>query len=84
MVIFLKAVAPGQWRTASAAAVDGAALAGLQRYDVAEKLLLTSYKVLNNDRGVLKFYTTSSSRWLAKLYLAMGQPKKAAEYVVRR
>ena len=52
----------------------GAALAGLQRFDEAEKLLLTSYKVLHDDRGVLKFYTTSSSRWLAKLYQAMGQP----------
>ena len=25
----------------------------------------------------MKFYVTSSSRWLAKLYQAMGQPEKA-------
>ena len=40
--------------------------------------------MLHNDSGVLKFYTTNSSRWLAKLYQSIGQPKKAAEYVVRQ
>ena len=28
----------------------------------------------------MKFYVTSSSRWLAKLYQAMGQPEKAGRY----
>jgi tetratricopeptide (TPR) repeat protein len=78
--IRLKELAPDTWRTASASATEGAALAGLRRFDEAEKLLLASYKVLHEDTGALKFYVTSSSRWLAKLYQAMGQPEKARRY----
>ena len=81
--IWLKALGPDNWRTASAEAVEGAALAGLRRFDEAEKLLLTSHKVLHEKKGVLKFYATKSSRWLAGLYQAMGRPEKAARYAVR-
>jgi tetratricopeptide (TPR) repeat protein len=81
--IWLKALTKDNWRAASADAVQGAALAGLRRYDEAEKLLLTSYKVLHEERGVLKIYATSSGRWLAGLYQAMGKPDKAARYAVR-
>ena len=77
-------VDPGHWRTASATATEGAALAGLRQFDEAEKLLLASYKVLHEDRGAMKFYVTSSSRWLAKLYQAMGQPEKAAQVQAAR
>ena len=81
--IWLKALPKDNWRAASAVAVQGAALAGLRRYDEAEKLLLASYKVLHEEKGVFKIYVTGSSRWLAKLYQSMGRPEKAARYAVR-
>jgi tetratricopeptide (TPR) repeat protein len=80
--ICTKALAPGHWRTASAEAVEGAALAGLGRYDEAEKLLLAGYGVLHEEKGAAHVYLVSSSRWLAKLYQAMGQPAKASSYRV--
>ncbi len=82
--ILLKALAADHWRTASAAAAEGGALAGLKRFDEAEKLLLASYKVLHKDKSALHIYVTGSSRWLAKLYQAMGQPAKADRYRVGR
>jgi tetratricopeptide (TPR) repeat protein len=78
--IWLKEFGPDHWRTASASATEGASLVGLKQFDEAEKLLLASYKVLHEERGAMKFYVTSSSRWLAKLYQAMGQPEKAGRY----
>ena len=81
--IWSKALTKDHWRAASADAVQGAALAGLGRFDEAEKLLLTSYDVLHQERGVLKIYATSSSRWLARLYQAMGKPEKAARYAAK-
>jgi serine/threonine-protein kinase len=80
--VWIEALAPGHWRTASAEAVEGAALAGLGRYEEAEKLLLASYGVLHEDKGAAHVYVVNSSRWLAKLYQAMGQPAKAARYRV--
>ena len=78
--IWIKALAPGHWRLASAEAVEGAALAGLGRYNEAEKLLLGSYGVLHQEKDAVHVYVVNSSRWLAKLYQAMGQPAKAARY----
>jgi len=82
--ILLKSLAADHWRTASAAAAEGGALAGLKRFDEAEKLLLASYKVLHEDQTALHIYVTGSSRWLAKLYEAKGQPAKADRYRVAR
>ena len=82
--IWIKALAPGHWRLASAEAVEGAALAGLGRYSEAEKLLLGSYGVLHKDKGAAHVYVVNCSRWLVKLYLATGQPAKAARYRVRQ
>jgi tetratricopeptide (TPR) repeat protein len=81
--IWLKALAPGHWRTASAEAAEGAALAGLRRFDEAEPLLLKGYDVLHSDKAAVHIYVTNSSRWLAKLYQDMGQSEKAARYAVR-
>ena len=78
--IRLKALTPDTGVRPAPTATEGAALAGLRQFDEAEKLLLASYKVLHEDRGAMKFYVTSSSRWLAKLYQAMGQPEKAGRY----
>jgi tetratricopeptide (TPR) repeat protein len=80
--VWIKALAPGHWRMASAEAVEGAALAGLGRYGEAEKLLLASYGVLHEEKGAAHVYVVNSSRWLAKLYQAIGQPAKAARYRV--
>ena len=82
--IRLKALAPDHWRTASAAAAEGGALAGLKRFDEAEKLLLASYEVLHKDKAAVHIYVTGSSRWLAKLYQAKGEPAKADRYRVAR
>ena len=81
--IWLKALAQGTLACRERRRRPRRGAAGLRRFDEAEKLLLTSYKVLHEERGVLKIYATSSSRWLARLYQAMGKPEKAARYAVR-
>jgi tetratricopeptide (TPR) repeat protein len=81
--VWNKALAPGHWRTASAEAAEGAALAGLRRFDEAEPLLLEGYTALHKDKAAVHVYVASSSRWLSKLYQAMGQPDKAARYVAK-
>jgi hypothetical protein len=45
-------------------------------------MLLASYGVLHEDKGAAHVYVVNSSRWLARLYLAMGQPAKAARFRV--
>ena len=78
--IWLKALGPDHWRTASAEATEGGALAGLKQYAKAEQLLLASHEVLEKDRATGHIYQINSSRWLNKLYQATGQPQKAAQY----
>jgi tetratricopeptide (TPR) repeat protein len=78
--IWLKALTPGHWRTASAEAAEGAALAGLKQYAKAEQLLLASHEVLEKDKAAGHIYQINSNRWLAKLYQATGRPEQAARY----
>ncbi len=78
--ISLAAFAPDHWRTASAASAEGAALAGLLRHEEAEGLLLAGYAILSSDTGTLPYYVSSSRRWLAELYEALGRPREAARY----
>jgi eukaryotic-like serine/threonine-protein kinase len=78
--ISLAAFAPDHWRTASAASAEGAALAGLLRHEEAEASLLASYAILSSDPGTLPYYASSSRRWLAALYEALGRPREAARY----
>ena len=78
--IWVKALPAGHWRTASAEAAEGGALAGLGQFKEAEQLLLASHDVLQKDKAAVHVYQVNSSRWLAKLYRATGQPEKAAQY----
>ena len=78
--IWLKTLAPGHWRIASAESAEGAALAGLRQFEKAEPLLLASHAVLSKEKGAAHVYVSSSNRWLAELYQSMGQPDKAARY----
>lgn len=81
--VYLKSLGARHWRTASAANAEGAALAGLKQYEQAEPLLLESHAVLRNDTGALRYYVTSSDRWLARLYQTTGRPEKAAKYLAQ-
>ena len=71
-------------RPAPTAAEGASARRAASSSTKAEKLLLASYTVLHNDKGAVHIYVTNSSRWLAKLYQAMGQPDKADRYRVGR
>jgi hypothetical protein len=79
-----KALGPEHWRTASAEAAEGAALAGLGQPEKAEQLLLESYKTLHGDKGAVHIYVANSERWLAKLYRSTNRPAEAAKYVVSK
>jgi tetratricopeptide (TPR) repeat protein len=79
--ICLLALAEDHWRTAAAVAAEGAAMAGLKKYDEAEILLLQSHALLSADGGALSFHTSNATRWLADLYERQGRSEKAAEYL---
>ncbi|HET9662678.1 MAG TPA: tetratricopeptide repeat protein, partial [Burkholderiales bacterium] len=78
--IFAASLPEGHWRTAVAAGTEGAALAGLKKYEEAEPLLVDSYAVLSHDSGALSLFVTESARRLEALYSAWGKPEKAREY----
>ena len=58
--IWVKALPPGHWRTASAEAAEGAALAGLGQFKEAEQLLLASHEVLQKDKTAVHVYQINS------------------------
>ena len=78
--ICVEALGLDHWQTASAASAQGAALAGLKRYDKAEPLLVESYKVLRNDADARPLYVSSARRWLVDLYIQTGRPAEAERY----
>jgi tetratricopeptide (TPR) repeat protein len=65
--ICLIALAEDHWRTAGAASVEGAALAGMGEPAAARLLLSDSVRVLNGDSGALPFFADNATRWLAGL-----------------
>ena len=73
------------WRTAWAASVEGAALAGLGQYPVAETMLLTSLKTLENGPGSggRAIYVRATRRFLANLYRVWGKAQLAARYAAQ-
>jgi tetratricopeptide (TPR) repeat protein len=71
------------WRTAVAQNVNGAALAGLGRFQEAAVLLLRSNDVLEKDPGALPDYRLRSLRYLADLYTQWNKPMEASRYTAR-
>ena len=78
--VYEKAFSRDHWRTASAQSVEGAALAGLKRYEAAESLLTESYDIIAGDTTVLPFYADSARRWLVDFYVQTGRPAEADQY----
>jgi tetratricopeptide (TPR) repeat protein len=72
--IYAAAYSPGDWETALAECVEGAALTGTGHYAEADQLLTRGYAILSNDRSVGTDY-----RMLAKDYLnALRQDERRA------
>jgi tetratricopeptide (TPR) repeat protein len=71
---------PGQWRTAIAESVEGAALAGLGDLKQAETVLLKSYATLTADSGTWPIYKQQASAYLHQLYARMKRPSEAQRY----
>ncbi len=65
--IYAREFGEDHWRTASAAAAEGAALASLGRREEAGKLLLAGYEVLRNNADALPWFLSSAARWRAKI-----------------
>ena len=68
------------WKTALAESVSGAALSGMRQYPEAERRLLDSYTILNNDSGALPMYRALARQYLAGLYRSWGRPGDARRY----
>jgi tetratricopeptide (TPR) repeat protein len=68
------------WKTALAESVGGAALSGMREYPQAERQLLDSYTILNNDTGTLPMYRALARHYLEGLYLSWGRPGDARRY----
>ncbi len=66
-VVCIEAFGADHWRTASAASVEGAALAGLRRFDEARALLQPSFKVLRDASEALPYFVDSAASWQAKI-----------------
>jgi tetratricopeptide (TPR) repeat protein len=76
-------LSPVHWRTAVAQNVNGAALAGLGRFQEAAVLLQRSNTVLEKDPGALPDYRLRSLRYLAQLYTQWNKPLEAGQYAAR-
>jgi hypothetical protein len=72
------------WQRFRAESLLGASLAGQKKYAEAEPLLLAGYQGMaaRKDRmAVPDWYHLDRAReWTVQLYLAWGQPQKAAEW----
>ena len=77
---FTAALSASNWKTAVAESVSGAALAGMGRYPEAEKQLLRSYTLVNNDESVWPMYRTLVRGYLEDLYRKWGRPQEARRY----
>ena len=77
---FTATLPPGQWRTAIAQSVEGAALAGLGQFTEAEATLLKSYATLTADIGTWPIYKQQASAYLHELYARMKRPNDAQRY----
>ena len=69
------------WRTAIAISAEGAALAGLKKYDEAEPLLIRSYDVLSADKGALPVFVTETTERVVSLYEDWGRAEEAKKYL---
>jgi tetratricopeptide (TPR) repeat protein len=74
------AFSPSHWRTAIARSAEGAALAGLGRYQEAEDILQRSYATLVDDMGALPTYRSLARGYLENLYRRWGRPADARRY----
>ncbi len=75
-----RALPPGHWRLAAADAVLGALLTAEGRFAEAEPCLTESHELLLAMIGEYSSYTSDARRWLEELYVAWGQPEKAAPF----
>jgi tetratricopeptide (TPR) repeat protein len=77
--IYEDALGRNHWRTAAAISAEGAALAGQQDYDAAERLLKESFDILNQEPGALPYFKRETAARLVSLYHEWGKPALAAE-----
>ncbi len=71
---------PGHWRTAHAESVLGSCLAGAERFDEAEELLVRSYPVLVTAKRACTRYTIEALSRIRDLYVAWGKHEAADTY----
>jgi hypothetical protein len=83
--MFAELLPSGHWRTAWAAALEGASLSRLRQFGAAEPLLLESYETLrqNPAGGSRAGYVDETRGFLVALYQAWGKPQ-AAEMLLHR
>lgn len=74
------------WRTAWAASVQGASLAALDEFSEAEKMLLASFKTLEQGpgSGSRTVYIQLTAQYLADLYRDWGKPEQAEKILARQ
>jgi tetratricopeptide (TPR) repeat protein len=78
--MYTAGLSASSWKTATAEAVSGAALAGMGKYPQAEERLLNAYGVLSNDDGALPMYRKLARHYLEVLYRSWGRPNDAMRY----
>lgn len=78
--ISTSALSASHWRTAVAASVQGAALAGLGESPDAEKLLTSGYEILIKDAGALPTYRSLARSYLENFYRSRGRRTDAQRY----
>jgi tetratricopeptide (TPR) repeat protein len=75
---------PDAWTRYQAESLLGASLAGQQKYEQAEPLLLSGYQGMTQRLATIPVYSRSAlpraEDWIIRLYLDWGKPEKAAEW----
>jgi len=78
---------PDDWPRLRAESLLGASLSGQKKYEIAEPLLIESYRRMIERKGKLGWMGASTARylgeargWIVQLYEAWGKPDKAAEW----
>ena len=82
--IFTAALSATNWKTALAESVGGAALAGMGKYEAAERQLQQSYAILRDDAGAMPMYRALAKRYVEDLYRRSGRAQGTRHYAAAR
>ena len=78
--LYTRLIGPDYWRVGTARSILGASIAGQQRFEEAEPILVESCTLVQQARGESSRISQVCLERIVDLYVAWGKPEEAARY----